>query len=216
MAPKRSGKTRSKVVVKATRKVVQQTVEVTVLASKQKPPREEQGKKISKKDKAPEELQREQVSADEEPPKELPTPVTQEEPPKKEEEKKTTTTQEGREEKKRGRRRRRRTSGRRRKEGGEGYKRYVYRVLKQVHPGLGVSSKAMTVLSGFMNDMFERIAEEAAKLSKYTGKTTLSAREIQGAVKLVLPGELQKHAMAEGTKAVSNYMDYAAAGGHKQ
>ncbi|KAL6341814.1 hypothetical protein AAG906_038058 [Vitis piasezkii] len=216
MAPKRSGKTRSKVVVKATRKVVQETVEVTVLASKQKPPREEQGKKISKKDKAPEELQREQVSADEEPAKELPTPVTQEEPPKKEEEKKTTTTQEGREEKKRGRRRRRRTSGRRRKEGGEGYKRYVYRVLKQVHPGLGVSSKAMTVLSGFMNDMFERIAEEAAKLSKYTGKTTLSAREIQGAVKLVLPGELQKHAMAEGTKAVSNYMDYAAAGGHKQ
>lgn len=215
MAPKRSGKTRSKVVVKATRKVVQETVEVTVLASKQKPPREEQGKKISKKDKAPEELQREQVSADEEPAKELPTPVTQEEPPKKEEEKKTTTTQEGREEKKRGRRRRR-TSGRRRKEGGEGYKRYVYRVLKQVHPGLGVSSKAMTVLSGFMNDMFERIAEEAAKLSKYTGKTTLSAREIQGAVKLVLPGELQKHAMAEGTKAVSNYMDYAAAGGHKQ
>ncbi|KAJ9699341.1 hypothetical protein PVL29_008105 [Vitis rotundifolia] len=74
----------------------------------------------------------------------------------------------------------------------------------------------MTVLNGFVNDMFERIAEEAAKLSKYTGKRTLSAREIQGAVKLVLPGELGKHAMAEGTKAVSNYMDYAAAGGHKQ
>ncbi|KAJ0967140.1 hypothetical protein J5N97_024057 [Dioscorea zingiberensis] len=91
--------------------------------------------------------------------------------------------------------------------GGEGgYKRYVFRVLKQVHPGMGASSRAMTVLDGMMSDMFERIAEEAARLGKYSGKATLSSREIHGAVRLVLPGELGKHAVAEGTKAVSNYM----------
>ncbi|KAJ4724994.1 Histone H2B [Melia azedarach] len=89
---------------------------------------------------------------------------------------------------------------------GKGYKTYVFRVLKQVHPGMAISSMAMTVINNLMNDMFERIAGEAATLSKYNQRRTLSSREIQGAVKLVLPGELGKHAIAEGTKAVNNYM----------
>lgn len=93
----------------------------------------------------------------------------------------------------------------------EGYQRYVYKVLKQVHPGMGVSSKSMVILNNFMNDMFERLASEASKLKDYTGNMTLSSREIQGAVKLVLPGELGKHAMAEGIKAVNNYTSYESA-----
>ncbi|CAB4313299.1 unnamed protein product [Prunus armeniaca] len=95
---------------------------------------------------------------------------------------------------------------RRERGGGEEYKIYVHRVLKQVHPGMGVSSKGMTVLNNLMNDMFERLADEAARLTTYTARKTLSSREIQGAVKLVLPGELGRHAMAEGTKAVSTYV----------
>jgi histone H2B len=82
----------------------------------------------------------------------------------------------------------------------------VFRVLKQVHPGIGISSKAMTALNNLMSDMFERVAEEAARLSKYTGRVTLSSREIEGTVRLVLPGELRKHAVAEGSKAVTTYI----------
>ncbi|ESW04346.1 hypothetical protein PHAVU_011G087500 [Phaseolus vulgaris] len=92
----------------------------------------------------------------------------------------------------------------------EGYQRYVYRVLKQVHPEMGISSKCMTILNNLMNDMFERLAGEASKLKDYTGHMTLSSREIQGAVKLVLPGELGKHAIAEGVKAVNNFTSYDA------
>ncbi|XP_010666003.2 histone H2B [Beta vulgaris subsp. vulgaris] len=92
--------------------------------------------------------------------------------------------------------------------GGEGYKRYIFRVLKQVHPGMAITSGTMTVINNFMTDMFERLAAEASKLSMYSKKQTMSAREIQGAVKLVLPGELGKHAVAEGSKAVSNYVTY--------
>ncbi|KAF6134356.1 hypothetical protein GIB67_005748 [Kingdonia uniflora] len=58
------------------------------------------------------------------------------------------------------------------------------------------------------NQSGEGLAGEAAKLSSYTGRKTLSAREIQGAVKLVLPGELEKHAIVEGTKAVTTYMGH--------
>ena len=93
---------------------------------------------------------------------------------------------------------------------GEGYQRYVNRVLKQVHPQMGISSQAMTILNNLMNDMFEKLADEAAKLTAYTKHMTLTSREIQGAVKLVLPGELGKHAIAEGAKAVTNYVSYVA------
>ncbi|XP_025799366.1 histone H2B.9-like [Panicum hallii] len=91
-----------------------------------------------------------------------------------------------------------------------GYKRYVWRVLKQVHPELGVSGNAMRVLDMMMADMFERLADEAARLSKVSGRATLSSREVQSAVRLVLPGELSRHAMSEGTKAISKYMSYDA------
>lgn len=89
----------------------------------------------------------------------------------------------------------------------------MHKVLKQVHPGMAISAKAMTVVNNMMNDMFERLAEEAARLSAHSGRATMSSREIQGAVRLVLPGDLGKHAIAEGSKAVTNYMssnDHAA------
>ena len=87
----------------------------------------------------------------------------------------------------------------------ETYKVYLYKVLKQVHPDTGVSSKAMSILNSMMNDMFDKIATEAAKLARYSKKPTVTSREIQTAVRLVLPGELAKHAVSEGTKAVTKF-----------
>jgi histone H2B len=68
-----------------------------------------------------------------------------------------------------------------------------------------------------VNDIFERVAGEASKLASYNKKSTISSREIQTAVRLILPGELAKvllsppsfanfqHAVSEGTKAVTKY-----------
>ncbi|KAI4998899.1 hypothetical protein ZWY2020_054241 [Hordeum vulgare] len=99
---------------------------------------------------------------------------------------------------------------RRRRLGGNkvdmGYKAYVYRVLKQVHPDLGASGKTMQALDMMMADMFERLATEASRLAQYAGRATLTSRDVQNAVRLVLPGELAKHAISEGTKAVTMYM----------
>ena len=75
----------------------------------------------------------------------------------------------------------------------------------QVHPDTGISKKGMSVMNSFINDTFERIAGEAGKLAKYNKKATLSSREIQTAVRLCLPGELAKHAVSEGTKAVTKF-----------
>ena len=87
----------------------------------------------------------------------------------------------------------------------ESYAIYIYKVLKQVHPDTGVSSKAMSIMNSFVNDLFERIASEASRLSLQNKKKTISSREIQTAVRLLLPGELAKHAVSEGTKAVTKY-----------
>jgi histone H2B len=87
----------------------------------------------------------------------------------------------------------------------ETYSSYIYKVLKQVHPDTGISRRAMSILNSFINDVFERIAGEAGRLVRYNKKSTLSSREIQTAIRLLLPGELAKHAVSEGTKAVTKY-----------
>ena len=87
----------------------------------------------------------------------------------------------------------------------ESFSIYIYKVLKQVHPETGISSKAMSIMNSFVNDIFERIAAEASRLSQYNKRSTITSREIQTAVRLLLPGELAKHAVSEGTKAVTKY-----------
>lgn len=87
----------------------------------------------------------------------------------------------------------------------ESYKIYIYKVLKQVHPDTGISSKAMSILNSFIADIFEKIAVETASLARYNKKPTVTSREIQTAVRLILPGELAKHAVSEGTKAVTKF-----------
>ncbi|KAK4375934.1 hypothetical protein RND71_006611 [Anisodus tanguticus] len=150
----------------------------------------------------PQEVDEDETQPAEEP-EEMPTPPKSEADQKKAQKRKPDPAQKGEEG---GKRKKKRA-----KVGGgvgpsEGYRMYVFRVLKQVHPDKGISSKAMTILNNLMGDMFERIANEAAILSKYVGRATLASVDIQDAVKLVLPGELGKHAIAEGTKAVTTYI----------
>lgn len=66
-----------------------------------------------------------------------------------------------------------------------------------------VCSRAYLVM--FQCFHVERIAGEAGRLARYNKRSTLSSREIQTAIRLLLPGELAKHAVSEGTKAVTKY-----------
>lgn len=87
----------------------------------------------------------------------------------------------------------------------ENYGTYIFKVLKQLHPDTGISNKAMLIMNSFMIDVFERLATEASRLVKFNKRSTLTSREVQTAVRLLLPGELAKHAISEGTKAVTKY-----------
>ncbi|XP_069509782.1 histone H2B 1.2-like [Ambystoma mexicanum] len=83
----------------------------------------------------------------------------------------------------------------------ESYALYIYKVMMQGHPDTGISSKAMGIMNLFVNDIFERMAGEASRLAHYNKHSTITSREIRTAVRLLLPGELTKHAASEGTKA---------------
>ena len=87
----------------------------------------------------------------------------------------------------------------------ESYNIYIYKVLKQVYPEMGMSKKAMSIMNSFVQDTFERLAAEAGKLCKMNNKHTMDARAVQTSVRLVFPGELAKHAVSEGTKAVTKF-----------
>lgn len=68
-----------------------------------------------------------------------------------------------------------------------------------------ISFILLGILNSFVADIFERIATEASKLAVYNNRSTISSREIQTAVRLILPGELSKHAISEGTKSVTKF-----------
>ncbi|XP_041050338.1 late histone H2B.L4-like [Carcharodon carcharias] len=87
----------------------------------------------------------------------------------------------------------------------ESYSIYTYKVMKQIHPDTSISSEAVSIRDSFVNDIFERIAGEASRLAHYNKRRTISSREIQIAVRLLLPSELAKHTMSKGTKAVTKY-----------
>ena len=73
--------------------------------------------------------------------------------------------------------------------------RVCVQVLKQVHPDTGILSKAMGIMNSFVKDIFERITGEASRLACYNKRSAITSREIQ----------LAKHAVCEGTKAVTKY-----------
>ncbi|KAF4657056.1 hypothetical protein FOZ61_006510 [Perkinsus olseni] len=105
-----------------------------------------------------------------------------------------------------------RRTGIKKKKRTESFALYIYKVLKQVHSDVGISKKSMSIMNSFINDIFDRLATEAIRLIRYNKKKTLTSREIQTALRLLLPGELSKHAVSEGTKAVTKYTSSAPMG----
>ncbi len=89
---------------------------------------------------------------------------------------------------------------------------YIRRVLKQVHPDTGISGSALSCLNNLVEITVQKIMVGINRILLATGKKTVNARDIQDAVRLTLPGELCKHAVSEGTKAVTKYNGSKAAG----
>lgn len=84
----------------------------------------------------------------------------------------------------------------------ENYSVCVCPVLKQVHPDTGISSKAVGLMNSFVN-IFKCIAGQASCLVPYNQHLAMTSQEIQKTMHLLVPRELAKHTMSEGTEAVT-------------
>ena len=49
----------------------------------------------------------------------------------------------------------------------ESFSIYIYKVLKQVHPDTGISSKSMSIMNSFVRDQFEKIARQVKVICKF-------------------------------------------------
>ena len=85
---------------------------------------------------------------------------------------------------------------------------YTYKVLKQIHDGTGISKRALMVCNDFLVDLYLRIEQEAVLLTKLSQRETITHREIQTAVRLVLSGVLAKYAVSAGVKAVASFQSH--------
>jgi len=90
-----------------------------------------------------------------------------------------------------------------------GLDRRVYKVLKQVHPDTGIRTDAMRLVVQIIQHAGDTISAKGVALAQHgktSGNHVVTPREIQTAVRLHLPGELAKHAVSEGTKAVTKHI----------
>lgn len=96
---------------------------------------------------------------------------------------------------------------------------YIHKVLKQVHPDTRISHESLALMNFIVNFLCVKIAHKAVMLvnplnyeskkkTTTTAKKTISSRDIQAAVRLLLEGELPKHAVSSGTKAVTKYTSF--------
>lgn len=102
----------------------------------------------------------------------------------------------------------------------EQFDTYIHRVLNQVHPDQRISGESVKLINDIVNYLALHISHKAVMLTKPLdyeakgrktplGKKTISSRDVQAAVRLVIPGELAKHAMSQGAKAVTRYTSNA-------
>ena len=82
---------------------------------------------------------------------------------------------------------------------------YIFRILKQTHPEIGISKIAVSTVNSLLIDLYKNISRTAVEISKKGKGRTLTARDIQSATKLCLPGELAEHAVSEGAAAVTKH-----------
>lgn len=83
--------------------------------------------------------------------------------------------------------------------------RYIYKILKMLHPDMGISSAAILSANAIVEDLSERLIAKSGTIARCGNKSTMASRHVQGATKLLLPPELAKHAVSEGTSAVFKF-----------
>lgn len=83
------------------------------------------------------------------------------------------------------------------------FETYIFKLLKTIHPDSRISAKCTHQLNEIMVLLATKISECAHQFVALQNYQTVTSREIQSAVRSILPEQLQKHAVSKGTVAIS-------------
>jgi len=86
------------------------------------------------------------------------------------------------------------------------FQRFINVLYKQMHPDMKVNKISRSQLNQLLNLLTSAITEKAVFLNQKNKVKTISARTIQSAIQIILPGELRKQAISNGTMAVVKYI----------
>lgn len=87
------------------------------------------------------------------------------------------------------------------------FQTYIYRVLKEIKPELGISKQAIALINNILVELFEKIAKEARDVMLYSKRSTLGSREIEAGIKLHFPGELCKLAVTASRNSLQKFSE---------
>ncbi|XP_055841140.1 late histone H2B.L4-like [Episyrphus balteatus] len=86
------------------------------------------------------------------------------------------------------------------------FKKKFINVLRKEHNSLGLTRNAKLILNSLVNDIFDRLSEQAINFQKASKRNTLTHRDMASACSVLFSGNLQSHAKTAGTKAVVQYL----------
>ena len=84
----------------------------------------------------------------------------------------------------------------------------IYHLLKKLHPNTEISTIAMKLMNVVIYDICVKIIFEASRLARYTRNGIIAWKQIQTALRLILPGELSEYSISEGTRAVTKICNH--------
>ncbi|GFR06055.1 histone H2B [Trichonephila clavata] len=87
------------------------------------------------------------------------------------------------------------------------FKNYIQDVLKMVDEDASITAPAMKIIDALMKDMFNQLANGTKNLMEKDKKRTLDHLDVKCASLELLRGEVARHAIAEGTKAVESFIN---------
>ncbi len=86
------------------------------------------------------------------------------------------------------------------------FRRSLFQLIRKNHENTSVTQLGMNVLNSMLLHFFDKIATEVRILNNIHGKKTITTREIETSVKLVIPRELQPIVITYSKKSIQNYI----------
>jgi histone H2B len=85
---------------------------------------------------------------------------------------------------------------------------YYVRNLHQIYPDKKMTKSAREMLTTVVNRFLQRFCYFIVTCMEHNRSKTISSRDVQSATRLILVGLVAKHAVSEGTKAVTKFVSY--------